>query len=342
MSRLSVAHQKPGQATLHDVAARAGVSLITASRALLPDKPGQPVRPATRTLVTEAATALGYRPNAQARAMRGRRHDQVGALVINNPGARLTNLAAYEYLLGLNAGLEAHGITLALIRLTDLDGQDPAPVRALREQMLDGFVAISRLPVAVVTHLEAAGDRVLWLDTDRDQPTACLRRDETAAGRLAAEALLAHGRRSLVLLRPSKVDHYSLVERERGVAAAAAAAGVDFRVLATDGSFLPTEPAQLRALCRPDTGLLLATPTVALRTLSLFATWGVVPGTAVGVAACDADEIVSVAWPDLTRVVNPRHQLGEQAAVMLVQLLGQGAPPASATVMPTLIAGCTA
>lgn len=331
-----------GQPTLREVAARAGVSLITASRALAPDKPGLPVRPATRATVQRAADELGYRPNSMARAMRGRRHDQVGALVVNNPGARLTNLAAYEYLLGLNAGLEPHGITLSLVRLTDLAGERPERVRALREQMLDGFVAISHLPAAVVERLDASGDRVVWLDTGRRTDGCCINRDEAGAGRLAAEALLAHGRRRLVLLRPTKLDHYSLGERERGVTAAAAAAAVPLELIPTGAGYLPDDPQRLRAALGPEAGLVLSTPTIALRTLALLAAWGLVPGRDLGVACCDADDLLVNGWPELTRVEIPRHGLGERAAAMLVHLLAGGGAPRSETADAALVPGGTA
>ena len=56
--------------TLKHVAAAAGVSISTASRALA----GNPaISAATRTRVKQAAEQLNYRPNAQARALRSAR-----------------------------------------------------------------------------------------------------------------------------------------------------------------------------------------------------------------------------------------------------------------------------
>ncbi|MHC9292114.1 LacI family DNA-binding transcriptional regulator [Mycobacterium sp. LTG2003] len=70
--------------TIRDVAAAAGVSLGTASRVLS----GHPATsPDARTRVTEAAAALGYRPNAQARSLRLTRTHTIGLLVsdVRNP-----------------------------------------------------------------------------------------------------------------------------------------------------------------------------------------------------------------------------------------------------------------
>lgn len=68
----------PRSATLHDVARAAGVSPITASRALShPDR----VSPATRARVLAAVEATGYVPNLLAGGLKSQRSMTVGALV---------------------------------------------------------------------------------------------------------------------------------------------------------------------------------------------------------------------------------------------------------------------
>jgi len=64
--------------TLHDVALAAGVSLITASRALR--DPGR-VSPAARERVQQAVEATGYIPNLLAGGLKSRRSMTVGALL---------------------------------------------------------------------------------------------------------------------------------------------------------------------------------------------------------------------------------------------------------------------
>src|SRR6202167_3396863 len=72
--------------TLRDVARQAGVHPATASRALNPET-RLLVSDATARRITEAAAALGYRPNAVARSLRTRRSHTVGVLIpdLNNP-----------------------------------------------------------------------------------------------------------------------------------------------------------------------------------------------------------------------------------------------------------------
>jgi LacI family transcriptional regulator len=87
--------------TIRDVAAHAGVSLGTASRVLS----GHPATsPAARARVSEAAAALGYRPNAQARSLRLTRTHAIGLLVsdVRNPFFADVAHAAEQAALGAN------------------------------------------------------------------------------------------------------------------------------------------------------------------------------------------------------------------------------------------------
>ncbi|MDH5453427.1 MAG: LacI family transcriptional regulator, partial [Paracoccaceae bacterium] len=64
--------------TLHDVAARSGVSTATVSRALnFPDQVSKP----TRDRIMSAVRDLGYSPNFGARAMASRRTNTIGAII---------------------------------------------------------------------------------------------------------------------------------------------------------------------------------------------------------------------------------------------------------------------
>jgi len=74
----------PGKpATLHDVAREAGVSLITASRAL-----SNPTLVSDKTIerVQQAVTATGYIPNLPARRLEAQRPPRVAGPVPPRPG----------------------------------------------------------------------------------------------------------------------------------------------------------------------------------------------------------------------------------------------------------------
>lgn len=332
-------------ATLKNVAERAGVSVITASRALNGGTSGLPVSPDLRQRVAAAASALGYRPHAHGRTLRDRRSRQVGALVINHEQSPLTNPSAYEYLLGINAGLADSGYLLTLVRLTDVIGATPEKVRALSERLLDGFIVVSRIPDTVRERLVPSDEAVIWLDNDHYADTSCLRRDEFQAGKSAAELLIRAGRRRVVWLQRPPVlrNHFSLLEREAGARAACTAAGIPFVEHDQEPGVSPVDPSPLlREVAVPGTGVLLATPAQARWAAVFFPEHGLRPGHDLGVAGCDSDGQIDLAWPNLSRVRHDRYGLGRTAAQMLLSLIEQGLAPSSQVLSGALHGGTTA
>ncbi|WP_006242620.1 LacI family DNA-binding transcriptional regulator [Mycolicibacterium tusciae] len=118
--------------TIRDVAAHAGVSLGTASRVLS----GNPATsPEARARVGDAVTALGYRPNAQARSLRLTRTHAIGLLVsdVRNPFFADVAHAAEQ------AALGADFVTLLGNANEDVDQQDRY-IETFLNQRVDGVV----------------------------------------------------------------------------------------------------------------------------------------------------------------------------------------------------------
>ena len=111
--------------SIRDVAARAGVSIASVSRALTPGAKG--VSSITRARVTDAAAALGYRPDRIGRALRGRTTDTY-ALVISNIQNAFFTAVAWD----LERALAARGKVMMLFN----SGEDPI----LQDAFLDEVV----------------------------------------------------------------------------------------------------------------------------------------------------------------------------------------------------------
>lgn len=314
--------------TLKDVAGRAGVSVITASRAINGTTTGLPVSAETRKRVEDAAASLGYRPSTSGRNLRDRRTRQIGAVLINNPAHPVTNLAAFEYLLGINAGLSETGYLLTQVRMTDLAGQPPEQVRVLRERALDGLIAVSRMSDPICSLLQALHEPVLWLDTVREIDGPLIRRDEVHAGRTAAGMLIAAGRRRIIWLqRPRNVrNHYSHDDRESGARAACAGHGIPFLEHdGSPGSGIGDLAGLIARLREPGTGLLLSDRSQAHWCVATMAMHGLVPGRDLGIACCDSDRVIDDSWPELSRVGHDRHAIGLRSAGLIVDLV-EGRP----------------
>jgi LacI family transcriptional regulator len=125
-------------ATLRDVAARAGLSPATISRALSGHRY---VDGATRDRAIEAAEALGYRPNSLARALRAKRTMSVGLII---PDIRNDFFA--ESATVLQSAFEAHGYRLLLCISGNEPERDRSYLRMLAEFRVDGLVYVPSTP----------------------------------------------------------------------------------------------------------------------------------------------------------------------------------------------------
>lgn len=118
--------------TIRDVAAHAGVSVATASRAL--NDEGR-MAPATRLRVQESAKTLGYRPNSLARGLVQKRSFTLGLLTNDTYGRFTLPVAA-----GLSSAMVDRGVSVLLAAYND----DPALARtnleALEDKQVDGIV----------------------------------------------------------------------------------------------------------------------------------------------------------------------------------------------------------
>lgn len=123
--------------TLHDVARAAGVSLITASRAL--SNPGR-VSQATAERVQEVAAAVGYVPNLLAGGLKTRRSRTVAALVpIISVPQFLPTIQA------LTAALDREGYQLILGQAGYDRGREAALLDAMIGRRVDGVVVAGML-----------------------------------------------------------------------------------------------------------------------------------------------------------------------------------------------------
>jgi LacI family transcriptional regulator len=121
-------------ATLRDVAAAARVHPATASRALNPETRIL-VSEGTARRVTEAAVALGYRPNPVARSLRTRKSHTIGVLIpdLNNP-------LFPPIVRGLEDRLASAGYVVLLGNTDGDSGKEQIIFEQMRARHVDGYV----------------------------------------------------------------------------------------------------------------------------------------------------------------------------------------------------------
>lgn len=181
-------------ATLKDVAQRAGVSRSAVSRTFTE---GASVSAKTRAKVEKAAIELGYSPNALASSLTTGRTKLIG-LVSNN----FHNPLFLEVFDLFTRGLQARGLRPLLVNLSH--ETDPAnSVRMLRQYSVDGvIVASSTLQPSFAEAFRDAGVPVVhsFGRYTTSPHVHVVGIDNIACGRMAAEALIARGHRSVAFL----------------------------------------------------------------------------------------------------------------------------------------------
>lgn len=290
----------------------------------------------TRQRVLRAAHEMGYRPSAAARAMRSQRTGQIGVMVRNEAANPFHYLAAYEMMLALNIELEEAGLLLTLVRLRDARDGDAAS-RVFTEHLIDGLVVLEDVPSDVQEKLDGLSEQVIWVDSSRYDPTACIQRDERRAGRLAGEAALAAGFRRLIWVgptsehrdafHPESPTHYSIAARYEGVRSVADEAGVAWACLGSAPDLFDGDLIRCDAL--RDGDAVVAYDTTKARLVTHRAnTSGRIPGRDFGLCCCDSTGEIDKFWPGLDRVHCNRTEIGRAAARMMLAALG-GEPPES-------------
>ncbi|WP_166973257.1 LacI family DNA-binding transcriptional regulator [Brevibacterium atlanticum] len=179
--------------TLATVAARAGVSIKTASRVLNGEKH---VAQATAEKVEDAAAELGFRLNPTARRLRaGGRSPYIGVVLSDADDAFQARVFS---------ALEAELATVDLRPVVTVIGDDPDREQAFLDECLandlSGIIVVRAHPDAADNYARAAaasGIRIVSFDpavaSRSGEGISVLAGDEAAAGRLAAQQLLDHG-----------------------------------------------------------------------------------------------------------------------------------------------------
>lgn len=129
---------KPGAArvTINDLAHALGLAKGTVSRALngYPD-----IAETTRNRVTRTAEKMGYRPLAQAQAIRTGRARSLG-LILNTGNADLHRPFLTDFLDGISRAASEETWTLTVATATGTDDEVASMIRLIDDRKADGFI----------------------------------------------------------------------------------------------------------------------------------------------------------------------------------------------------------
>ena len=308
--------------TIKDVAARAGLSVMTVSRVLNGERH---VSAEAREKVQAAIEALGYRRNVFARGLPGSRSFLLCLLIPEMIPAYLA-----EFQQGAVEHCRAQGYHL-VVQPYDTEADDAADVvaHALATLRPDGFLVLPPLTddLAVLDVLSRANvAHVRVAPSVEPQRTSSIAVDEIEASREMTAALLDLGHRRIGFIA-GPADHgaagwrfegYRLGLEERGLAvdpSLVRQGDFMFEGGEAGGRSLLTEP-------EPPTAIFATNDETALGVMAAAHQLGLkVPGD-LSVTGFDDSEIARLAWPQLTTVRQPIQAMAAAAAEMVIAQAG--------------------
>ena len=211
------------RATIKDVAALAGVSAATVSRAL-DDRPE--ISSETKERVRSACAQLGYVPNAAARGLAGHATHTIGLVLpdISNP-----------YFSGMATAIEetaaAHGCRVFLSNSLRKEDRELRAIENLVARQVDGILVNPVSPESQLRHREVLGGLpCVYLGANHDESPSYVMADNETGAYAAARYLIRLGHRDILFLG-GRTTSRTREQRIRGFRRALAEAGLEGREL---------------------------------------------------------------------------------------------------------------
>ncbi|MFG6201988.1 LacI family DNA-binding transcriptional regulator [Nonomuraea sp. JJY05] len=326
--------------TIQDVAKVAGVSVSAVSKVL---RAAYGVSPQMRQRVTEAIDALGYRPHAGARAMRGRSFT-IGVLI-----ADLASPFQREIAGGIGAELDPSPYQEVLIGGGPSAARQRRGVEALVDRQVDGLVLVA--PWMETSWLEALGARIPTVVVARHgggDSFDTIVNDDHEGARLMVDHLVGLGHRRIVLTghpamgltSPHVLAHTARCE---GYAAAMRRHGLEPDVVETSYTEEGGYEAALLALAgrEPPTAVFAGADIAALGVLRAAEERGLhVPGR-LSVTGYDNTFVSTIGRVALTTIDQSGHRTGSIGARLLLERIEGRRRPVHYIIAPRLMPRAT-
>lgn len=305
--------------TLHDVAARAGVSKSLVSLALQ----GSPkVAPASREAILAAADELGYRPNRTASSLVRQRTHTIGVHILD-----LHNPVFAEILDGVQEAVRGHDYSTLLVTGNADPATERTEITRLLESRVEGVVLIAhRLSEEDLAAIAAEVPTVVvtWR-TDGIPGVDSVAGNDVAGAQLAVDHLVSLGHTRIAHV--SGGDNRIARERRTGYERAMRAHGLEPHVVdgafTERGGYVGTESA----VDAGSTALVVANDLAAIGALAALRAGGLSVPDDVSVVGYDGMRLLDSL--DLTTVAQPLADMGRTAADLL---MGRIAEPGRASV----------
>lgn len=305
--------------SVKDVAAAAGVSLGTVSNVL--NRPER-VATATRERVERAMLELGFVRNESARSLRAGRSRALAYVMLDATNPFFTDVAR-----GIEIGAESSELSLFLCNSDSRVSREAAHLAHLEQQRVQGILITPVDPESpALDAIAARGTPVVIVDRRRRADDFCtVAVDDELGGRLAVEHLIDRGHRRVAFVGgPMSIGQ--VTDRYAGARAAWTDAGLPpedltlvgcSALVVAEGRSAGERLAGIPSNRRP-TAAFCANDLLALGLLQQATASGLRVPEQLAIVGYDDIDFAAAAAVPLTSVRQPRHELGQTAADLVL------------------------
>jgi LacI family transcriptional regulator len=319
---------RPTRSTLKDVAEAANVHISTASRALNPE---------TRHLFTsevvdrvrKAARKLDYRVNVIASSLRTRRSNAIGVVIPD-----LLNAVFPPIIVGIQETLNKEGYEITIASVGNDAARHATVIEGMLSRQVDGLIlATAMLKDPALTDLISRNIAVVMVNRrdDKSRAPSVVTDDERGIA-LAVEHLYSLGHQDICHIAGPQTFSTG-VTRLRGFVGAMGGKGltVDPSRIAFADSYAREAGSraafQLLAHKTKPTALVAANDLLALGCYDALRSMGMHCPTDLSITGYNDMPLVDLVSPPLTTVRIQHHQIGTEAARLLLRRLAEPMSP---------------
>ncbi|WP_319533130.1 LacI family DNA-binding transcriptional regulator [uncultured Cohaesibacter sp.] len=317
--------------TLADVAKVAGVSRMTASRALN-DKPG--VSDKTREDIQRIASEMGYVANPLAQKLTNGRTHIIGVI------AQLHTSFTGEMVMGIGTTIRGAGYEMLVYSLPDNDTQPPSSVVNLLQQVADGIIVLLPYEADYLEKLSEASLPVVTVETVLDEPTfPAVITDGYQGGRQAMSHLIELGHKRIGFIT-GNLKLLSARSRLKAYKDMVAQFSLDEDpALICEGDYMQLggydAARKLLALKERPTAIFASNDVSALGAQSAIREAGLKVPEDISLVGFDDISLSEQMHPALTTVHQPLQQMGRSAVNMLMAMMSGLDVPFHQITLPT-------
>ena len=311
--------RKTSGVTIDEVAALAGVSPMTVSRAVNQGN----VREETRDRVMRAVRKLGYTPNVAASALAAAQHTRIALIYANPSGAYLS-----ELLVGLLRVASNAPVQLTIDYWENMDAEAERKAARSLASRVDGVILPPPLceSAAAVGELVKARIPVVAIASGRQgDGISCVRIDDFHAGKEMAEHLIQQGHTRIGFIC-GRDDLSASARRYDGFVVALQEAGLQVDPeLVQRGNYTYRSglgaAELLLAHARPPTAIFASNDDMGAAAISVAHRRGLDVPRDLSVVGFDDTSAATTVWPELSTIHQPIAAMADAAIDILLRTI---------------------